>query len=422
MILVGNARGHGQNLARHLLNLEDNDHVDVHEVRGFMADDLSGAFAEAEALCKATRAKHYLFSLSLNPPADAEATIDQFEDAVDRAERALGLQSQPRAIVFHEKEGPDGLVRRHAHAVWSRINAGTMKAIPHPHFKRRLNALAKEFYLENGWELPRGFNNSTDRDANAFGLVEAQQAQSSGHDPKKLKILFKDAWQNARNADEFRQALQPYGFDIARGDRRGFVLVDKDQATYAVSRWIGVKSREVAAKLGPSSNFASIEATRELLVTAAKDSTHTFEQGIKLLKQQRSARAKSARQHLVHQQREERLLLLEAQAERAQQRREVLQALKPRELKRLFTWFVGRGRDPQNTALRTEEKARAIDKVQLQRMVVRQLEDRRNATTLLTISATQFRGKSIASEKVANRFVRSIGRTATGHPVHGRER
>jgi hypothetical protein len=40
-----------------------------------------------------------------------------FEAAIDMAEQRLGLDGHPRAIVFHEKEG-----RRHAHAVWSRID------------------------------------------------------------------------------------------------------------------------------------------------------------------------------------------------------------------------------------------------------------------------------------------------------------
>lgn len=37
-------------------------------------------------------------------------------------ERKLGLEGQPRAIVFHEKEG-----RRHAQAIWSRIDPGRIK-------------------------------------------------------------------------------------------------------------------------------------------------------------------------------------------------------------------------------------------------------------------------------------------------------
>jgi hypothetical protein len=48
--------------------------------------------------------------------------------------------------VFHEKEG-----RRHAHAVWSRINGDTMRAIPIPYFKNKLNTIAKDIYLEQSW-------------------------------------------------------------------------------------------------------------------------------------------------------------------------------------------------------------------------------------------------------------------------------
>lgn len=57
MILKGNERGYGADLARHLLNPRDDDHVTVHALDGFVADDLHGAFAEAEAISGATRCK-----------------------------------------------------------------------------------------------------------------------------------------------------------------------------------------------------------------------------------------------------------------------------------------------------------------------------------------------------------------------------
>lgn len=44
-----------------------------------------------------------------------------FEAAVEMAEQRLGLHGQPRAIVFHEKDG-----WRHAHTVWSWIDPDTM--------------------------------------------------------------------------------------------------------------------------------------------------------------------------------------------------------------------------------------------------------------------------------------------------------
>lgn len=109
MILKGSQRGGSRQLALHLLNDIENDHVTLHELRGFVAQDLQGALAEAYAVSLGTRCKQFLFSLSLNPPKDGEAGIDELVSAADAAEERLGLQGQPRAIVVHEKQG-----RRHA--------------------------------------------------------------------------------------------------------------------------------------------------------------------------------------------------------------------------------------------------------------------------------------------------------------------
>jgi len=43
MILEGNARGHGAELVRHLMNARDNEHVTIHAIDGFVANDLLGA-------------------------------------------------------------------------------------------------------------------------------------------------------------------------------------------------------------------------------------------------------------------------------------------------------------------------------------------------------------------------------------------
>ncbi|MEI5668933.1 hypothetical protein WBO78_28615 [Bosea sp. CCNWLW174] len=91
MILVGFQRGGGANLAAHLINRRDNDHVTVVELRGFVGTTLREVFDEAHAISKATKAKQYLFSLSLKPPRDAEVSIEALKAAADRAEARLGL-------------------------------------------------------------------------------------------------------------------------------------------------------------------------------------------------------------------------------------------------------------------------------------------------------------------------------------------
>ena len=93
MILVGNQRGNGRDLALHLMNARDNEHVSLHDMRGFVAEELIGAFKEAEAISLGTKCQQYLFSLSLSPPQDAVVPVDVFEEAIKKI-TALGLKSK----------------------------------------------------------------------------------------------------------------------------------------------------------------------------------------------------------------------------------------------------------------------------------------------------------------------------------------
>ncbi len=244
LILKGSQRGGGSRLAAHLMNIADNDHITVHQVRGFVAQSLHGAFNEADAISKATRCTQYLFSLSLNPPPNEFVPDSVFERAIDRIEQRLNLAGQPRAIVFHEKEG-----RRHAHAVWSRIDAGTMKAVNMPFFKMRLNELSKDLYLENGWELPRGFRENGWKNLLNYTLAEFQQARRIGiEDPREIKQVFNQAFTQSDNLRAFKAALEDSGYYLAKGDRRGMVAVDLGGKVYSVPRWGASKPKSC----GPS--------------------------------------------------------------------------------------------------------------------------------------------------------------------------
>ncbi|MCW3838399.1 relaxase/mobilization nuclease domain-containing protein [Sphingomonas canadensis] len=171
MILVGNQRGGAKNLALHLLK-QENDHVQVHELRGFVSDNLMSALNESYAISRGTRCKQHLFSLSINPPPEKQVSTSEFEQTINRAEAQLGLTGQPRAIVFHEKEG-----RRHAHAVWSRIDAEKMRAVQLSHTKRKLTALSRDIFIERQWRMPDGLMESKPRDVRNFTLEEWQHTR-----------------------------------------------------------------------------------------------------------------------------------------------------------------------------------------------------------------------------------------------------
>ncbi len=78
MILKGSQRGGARQLGDHLLKTTENEHVEVHEVRGFMASDILGALREAEAVSKGTRCKQFLFSVSLNPLQKEDVRVESF--------------------------------------------------------------------------------------------------------------------------------------------------------------------------------------------------------------------------------------------------------------------------------------------------------------------------------------------------------
>lgn len=257
MILKASQRGGAKALALHLLRADENEHVEVHELRGFMSEDLAAALKEAYAISRGTKCRQFLFSLSLSPPPGEAVPVAVFEDTLARIEQKLGLEGQPRAVVFHEKEG-----RRHAHAVWSRIDAATMTARNLPHFNLKLRDISRALYLEHDWTLPRGLMNSAARDPRNFTLAEWQQAKRMGRSARALKEMIQECWAASDSRAAFAQALAERGLILARGDRRGHVAVTHDGEVLSIARDADKKAKEVREKLGPADDLPSVEEAK----------------------------------------------------------------------------------------------------------------------------------------------------------------
>jgi hypothetical protein len=311
VILKGSQRGGAAQLARHLLNEFDNDHIEVAEMRGFMADDFAGALAEMHAVSKGTRCQQFMFSLSVNPPKGVDAGIDDLMQAIDRAGERLGLKDQPRAIVIHEKNG-----RRHAHVVWSRIDAADMKAVPMSFFKNRLSQLSKELYLEHGWELPDGHKENGWKSPLNFTLAEWQQAKRLDLDPRELKTLFRDAWVHADGGRSFRAALEDRGYFLARGDRRGFVAVDIQGEVHSLTRMTGSKTAELAARLGRPEDLPGVEETRRRIAERLTEKARTELKAVRDAQREAMRPLLEERARMVAEQRRERALLDKGQDRR----------------------------------------------------------------------------------------------------------
>ena len=292
MILKGCQRAGATALAHHLLNVDENEHVHVHELRGFVSDTLLGAFNEIYAISQGTRCRQFMFSVILNPPENENAPIEYFEAVRDRIEIEFGLIGQNRALVFHEKKG-----RRHAHCIWSRIDGDQMKAINLSHFKLRLRSISREIFMQYGWEMPRGLQNVDERDPLNYSQVEYSQAKRSKQDVKRLKEIFQSCWASSDSQSAFANALLEYGLYLARSDRRGHVAIDANGEIYSISRWVGVKAKEVRAKLGDGDDLPSVEETKRRITESVSTDTITaraeldalFQKQIELLESKRSA-------------------------------------------------------------------------------------------------------------------------------------
>lgn len=257
MIIVASQRSGGQALARHLMNADDNEHVTVHDIRGTVSETVAGAFKEMQAVAKGTKCKKYLLSVSLNPPANEIVDITVFENAIERIEAELGLKGQPRAVVLHEKDA-----RRHCHCVWSRIDGENMKSIKFDYFKKRLNGIAKELYLEQAWDMPQGFVHPHLRNPFNFTLAEWQQGKRNNVDPREIKQALQQCWQSSDNQTSFQHAIEDKGFFLAKGDKRGFVVMDWRGEIYSLSRSLDIKSKAINAKLGQPNNLRSVADTQ----------------------------------------------------------------------------------------------------------------------------------------------------------------
>lgn len=254
MILKGSQRGGAKALAQHLLNEADNDHVVVHSVQGFMVNDVEGALLEIEAISRATRCKQYMFSVSLSPPPGTVVANQDFVDAARQSMERLGLADQPHVIIFHEKHG-----RRHAHLVVSRIDTDAMKAVNLSFFKEQLCGLSRELYLTHGWDLPKGHEDRKLSDPLNYGLEESQVAKRANRDPQALKDKLQACWVQSDSKSSFEAALSQQGFALARGDRRGFVAVDAQGNIYSLSRWLGVKTKDLRGRLGDPAKLRVVE-------------------------------------------------------------------------------------------------------------------------------------------------------------------
>lgn len=247
MILSGLQTGDTRWLAAHLQNAADNERIELVETSGTVATDIDGALAEFDAIASGTRASEGVYAAFINPPEPL--TREQYARALFMMEQHLGLEGQPRIVVFHEKKG-----REHCHVVWSRIDLDTMRAIQLSFDRQKLRRCAQDLAAEFGLELPPGlaedrYSERYDDAPRPTRAEKAMQAQS-GLSREERRAVITACYRQADSPQAFAHALEAAGFMLARGSKRVYVVVDTAGHIHALARQIdGAKTRDMKKKL-----------------------------------------------------------------------------------------------------------------------------------------------------------------------------
>lgn len=413
MIIKGNTRKGGPYLVAHMLNARDNDHVDVHELRGFASENLTDAVCEVDALSKGTNCKKPWFSTSLNPPMDAEVKEHDYLRAIEQCEEKLGFAGQPRAVIFHEKEG-----RQHCHVIWSRIDPETMNTIPDSFSRLKLQEVSKSLYLEHGWALPPGFEDRN-KSQPEISLADQAVAKRSGLTNEDHEQLIQHAWEKSDSAQSFASALEDQGYILAQG-KRGAIAVDiETQDVHFIARRLGLKNKQVEAKLGPLSDLPNVEEAKKQ-AGAQQQAKSEFDKNA----QQKEDRYQKQLEALKNQQTLERQELFERQwDEKARQERSFVLRLEDRlksfwdisaaEFSRLKDKFLGKDNEAYHQAriveLRKNQEQRFSDErdqlkqkqIRQRRELQRPLQAERhvNRQALIAVRQSQRQRQAVADKK-----------------------
>ena len=272
MVIKGKARGGASALAGHLERRDTNEEVRVREFRGVTARDVRGALREMDCMGSGASSVRTLYHAAINTAPGEHLTDEQKQRAVERLEQELGFTGQPRIIVEHLKKD-----REHFHVVFMRIDMEKMAAIPDSHNFRKHEIVARELEVEFGHQRVQGAHIGRDdqpRPKRTPGHDEMQQGERTGLSPQQATARITEIWKQADSGKAFTAAVENYGWIIAKGDKRDFVLVDHAGEVHSLARRVdGAKAADIRQRMAEIdlSTLPSVQDARLIQRAAGSD-------------------------------------------------------------------------------------------------------------------------------------------------------
>jgi hypothetical protein len=233
MIAKGNLHAHGAKLAAYLTTSYGDETAELVELRGFAATNIRDAFIDVQMQAAATRAAKPFFHAYVRAPEGEKLSRDEWQTFADRLERQLGFDDQPRAVAFHH--GANG--ESHMHIAWSRIDLASLTVIDPGLYKNKMKQLCRDFEQEFG--LTKVANErGADVKTKSAARAEFEQSRRLGTDLKAIRNTIQECWQSADSGQAFAAALAEHGLILAKGDRRDYVIIDREGGDHALSKRI----------------------------------------------------------------------------------------------------------------------------------------------------------------------------------------
>ncbi len=183
-----------------------------------------------------------LYHAEISPEARYAATMtpEQWKRAAVILGEELGLQDQERAIVLHG--GTDG--RKHMHIVWARTDIDAMKMISDSN-NYQAHERAKPAHgtgIRAGNSSPESTASGTESSSRNSPARRSDPGRppAGQNVPGCPSLSAKPRSPAIRkpcdDAHAFNNALQDAGYILAKGDTRGFVLVDSAGEVFSLSK------------------------------------------------------------------------------------------------------------------------------------------------------------------------------------------
>ncbi|QDK82614.1 hypothetical protein EXU85_29990 [Spirosoma sp. KCTC 42546] len=229
MVIRGNIRGNGEQLAHYLLSGEANENVQIIEVDGrlnatdkYLHQTMQGMSLTAEL----TKSQKGLYHAQINPAysEDRKMTHKDWLRAADILGHELGLSDQRRVVVLHTKKN-----RTHAHVVFERYDHQTGKVVDNK-FSRLAQDRARK-------EMERVF--------------EHQPTPHRNKHRPELKETLTTLWSQTETGKDFVRAVHDSGYLLAEGvPRHPFMVVDENGRSFDLVRQLkGIRIKDVRQRM-----------------------------------------------------------------------------------------------------------------------------------------------------------------------------